>query len=273
MIPSSVRVAVLFLLIAAAARAETVAFPKTPPEVQKAIQAQLTNSTLGQIMRAEREGESLYVVSIARGGQFRDYTFSEDGVLLTMEVSWVDLPFAVKKTMTNIIGQNKIQSVDKTMDEPTTRYDIVWKSSDGATHSLSLLENGAIESVDIPFKEIPAAAQGAITREVGSGNIKDLFKAIDGNATFFEVLYTRDSVERNFTVGANGHVESRQTFLTELPAGAQTTLSRIVGKGKVVRIYQTFEKKQGFPFHVQALVDGKPYDFKVNGKGQFLGAE
>ena len=80
------------------------------------------------LARTERDGETLYVVSMGKGVQFRDYTFGEDGVLMHMEVSWMEAPHAVQKVIGDIVRQNKIESIDKTMDEPATRYDIVWKS-------------------------------------------------------------------------------------------------------------------------------------------------
>jgi hypothetical protein len=73
---------------------------------------------------------------------------------------------------------------------------------------------------------------------------------------------------------STGKLDTRQVFLEELSPAAKATVQRIIGKGKLVRIDQTFEKKKGvIPFEVEGVVDGKPYDFSVGPNGRFLGVD
>jgi hypothetical protein len=81
-------------------------------------------------------------------------------------------------------------------------------------------------------------------------------------------------VERDFSVAENGQMDSRQVLMTELPPAVQTTIDRVVGQGKVVRIDQIYEKRKGGPpFEVEAVVNGKSYAFLVGEKGAFLGKQ
>jgi hypothetical protein len=262
------------VLFVPAAGAEIQPLAQVPPAVQKGIQAQLANGTLGEIDREDEDGETTYTVEITKAGQARDYTLSESGALLRMEVFLRELPPVVQSSIQSYVGQGKVASIDKALDDEAVRYDVEWTTKDGANRSFSLLENGKLESTQIDFSEAPPAVQATITKEAGNGQVSEVVKSFEDNAVFYDVTVNRDSKDRDFTVAEGGKLESRQVFLNELPPPAQTSVQRTIGAGKLLRIDQVFDKKKGvFPFEIESLVDGKPYDFSIGPKGAFLGID
>lgn len=258
----------------AAPAAGPIPFAQAPLAVQKGIQTQLGNGTLGEIERDEEDGEVTYTVEITRSGQGRDYTFSEAGVLVGMEVFLEETPAPVQKTIQAIVGQGTIESIDKALDESEVRYDVDWNTKEGATRSGSVLESGKLESVQVNIEETPPAVQTALGAEVGKGQLKEVFKSFDDKAVYYDVTVNRDGRDREFTVAESGKLDSRQVFLLELPPVVQSSIQRTIGMGKLLRIDQAFEmKKGGFLYEVEGLVNGKPYDFSIGPKGAFLGVD
>jgi len=259
---------------ATTAGAEVLPLAQVPPAVQKGIAAQLANGTLGEINREEEDGETTYTVEITKAGQTRDYTLNESGTLVRMEVTLRETPPAVQTAIQNFVGQGKIQSIDKALDDEAVRYDVAWKNKDGADRTFSVQESGKLESVQVDLTETPPPVQAAIAKEAGNGQVKEVVKSFEDNAVFYDVTVNRDGKDRDFTVAEGGKLESRQVFLAELPPPAQSSVQRVIGAGKLLRIDQVFDKKKGvFPFEVESLVDGKPYDFSIGPKGAFLGID
>jgi uncharacterized membrane protein YkoI len=253
--------------------AETVALAQVPPAVQKGIQAQAANGTIGEIQRDEQNGEVTYTVEITKVGQARDYTLNESGALVSMEMFLRETPPPVQKAIQTLVVQGAIQSIDKALDEEGVRYDVDWTTKDGATHTFSVLENGKLESIQIALEEAPLAVRAAIKTEA-KGEIKEVIKSFEDNAVFYDATVNRNGKDRDFTVAESGKLESRQVFMEELPGPAQSSVQRTIGAGKLLRIDQVFDKKKGvFPFEVESLVDGKPYDFSIGPKGAFLGVD
>lgn len=262
------------LALPAVEPAAQVAFALLPPAVQKGIQAQLGSGKLGDIKRDEEHGEVSYVAEITKDGRSRDYTLDEDGALLSVEVSLPETPPAVQKTIQNQIAQGTLESIGRTTDDGGASYDVEWKAKDGAAHSFSVLESGKLQSVQVALPETPPAVQAAILKEAGDGQVQDISKTFDDGAVFYDVSVNRGGQDRDFSVAENGRLESRQVFLPELSPAAQGTVLQSIGNGKIRRIDQVFDKKKGvFPFEVEGLKDGKPFDFSVGPKGAFLGMD
>jgi len=178
----------------------------------------------------------------------------------------------VQKAIQALVGQGTVESIDKTLDGSEVLYDVDWKTKEGATRSCSLLENGKLASVQVNPEETPPAVQAAIATEVGKGQLQEVFKSMEDNAIYYDVTVNRDGKDREFTLTEAGKLDSRQVFLAELSPAVQSSIQRIIGQGRLLRIDQVFEmKKGGFPYEVESVVNGKPFDFTIGPKGAFLG--
>jgi len=257
-----------------AASAVPVPFPQLPPEVQKGIQAELKGGTVGEIEREEEDGKVAYTFEINRSGKSIDYTLNEAGAVVSVEVTLFETPPAVHKTIEAQIGQSAVESIDKTFEDGKVTYEVDWKSKDGAEHSFTVLEDGKLDSVQFILGETPPAIQAAITKEAAGAPVKEISKTFEDNVATYDVTVNRGGADRDFRVAENGTLESRQVLLTEVPPAAQKTIQQTIGNGKIVQIDQSFEKKMGvFPFEVEGVKDGKPFNFSVGPKGRFLGMD
>jgi len=258
----------------AADQPASLPFAQLPPAVQKGIQAQLGNGTLGEITRNEEDGVVTYTVEITKGGQTRDYSVDETGALVGLEMMVQETPPAVQRTILAQVGQGTVDSIEKTIDGSEVSYDVEWKSTDGAAHSFSVLESGALNSVGVTLEETPPAVQATVTREVGNAQLKEISKTVEDDGVYYDVTINRNGVDRDFSVAANGRLDSRQVFLSEIPPPAQATIQRTIGNGTLVRIDLMFEKiRNVFPFEVEGVVNGKTLYFNVGPKGAFLGVD
>jgi hypothetical protein len=259
-------------LFAADQPAAPLQFGQLPPAVQKAVQQQAASGKIGEITREEKNGSVTYVVEITKGAQTRDYTFDEGGTLVAMEMALQELPLEVQKTIQAQVVQGTIDSIDKSIDGTFVSYDVDWKSKDGKDHSFTVLESGKLDSVEMSLDETPPAVKATITRELGKDQLVSISKTFEDDGVFYEVTFVSLGVERDFSVKENGQMDSRQVLLTELPPSVLTTIDRVIGQGKVIRVDQIYEKRKGGPpFEVESIVNGKPYYFLVGQKGAFLG--
>ncbi|EDY19453.1 hypothetical protein CfE428DRAFT_3138 [Chthoniobacter flavus Ellin428] len=250
-----------------------VSLEETPPAVRAAIAKEIGGDKLKEVAKSFDDGVA-YDVTVNRNGRDRDFSLRENGQISRVEVSLAEIPPIVQKGIQHVIGTGSITSIDRTVEDDRTQYNIDWKASDGTAHAFSLLENGSMKSVRVALEETPPAVNAAIVPEVGSGKLKEIARSFDDNAVTYDVTFVRDGRERDFTVTEAGKLERRQLFLEELAAAAQGTIKRVTAKGMILRIDQMFnQKKGGFHMEVESLVDGKQYDFNVGQNGLFLGVE
>jgi uncharacterized membrane protein YkoI len=258
----------------AATTAAPVQFAQLPAPVQKGITTQLGGAKIGEIDREEEDGEVIYTVEATTGARTVDYTLDENGTLLSVEVALTETPLAVQKTIQSQIGQGAVESVDKSFEDGKVSYEVDFKTKEGAERSLTVLENGQLDSIEVDLTETPPAVQATVAKESAGGQVKSVEKTFDDKAVFYDVTINRGGVNRDIEVAENGKVESRQVFLTEVPPAVQNTIQQTLGPAKLRSIDHVLEKKKGgSTFEVEAVKDGKSFVFSVGPKGAFLGME
>ena len=257
----------------ASASAAGIPFAQLPPAIQRGVLAQVKNGKLGEIQRQDYAGKVGYTFEITRDGYSRDYTLDENGAPVSVEFFLQETPPSVQKTIQSVLGPGKLGVIEKTLEDGKARFQVEWTMKEGDNRSCTILESGKLESTQVGIKEPPPPVQAAIAREVGTGLLKGVYKSFEGNAVYYDVVVNRGGAEdHDFTVSDRGQLESRQYFLAELALGAQSTITRIIGTGKLLRIDEVFEKRKGgFPFEIESSVNGKPYNFSVGPNGKFLG--
>jgi uncharacterized membrane protein YkoI len=250
---------------------ERLVLEETPAIVRAAIVKELNGDKPKEIAKSYDDGVA-YNVTVNRSGRDRDFSIGEKGQLLRVEVSLAETPPPVQKGIVKFIGPGTIVSLDRTVEDDRTQYNINWKTTDGAAHSFSLLENGAMKSVSVALEEIPPPAKAVVVQEVGGAKLKEIARSFDDNAVAYDVTIIRDGLERDFTVTESGKLERRQLFATELAEAPQKTVQRVTNGGILLRIDQVFDpKNSSFRMEVESLIDGKRYDFSVGQNGLFFG--
>ncbi len=263
-----------------------------PPALQIAIQRVTTAEAIQRIDKVLDETPEYYSVGWkTRDGQAHAFDLWESGKLKSVQMTMAEVPEAVRKGIQRQAGNDEVKSVaksfeeadvqyipgtivslDRTVEDDRTQYNINWKTTDGAAHSFSLLENCAMKSVSVTLEEIPPSAKAVVVQEIDSAKLKEIARSFDDNAEAYDVTIIRDGLERDFTVTESGRLERRQLFATELAEAPQKTVQRVTNGGLILRIDQVFDpKNSSFHMEVESLIEGKRYDFNVGQNGLFFG--
>ncbi|HZL42496.1 MAG TPA: hypothetical protein VFD66_04375 [Verrucomicrobiae bacterium] len=264
------------LASAAFARDDSKVVPlsDTPVAVQKAIRAQAADGTLGEIDRVMDDGGTLYDVELtARDGSGRDFTVDENGKLVSIEVLLAETPAPVQKAAKILIGEGKLESVDKLLEDAEVTYDFEVITNGHEEKGFTLAADGTLLSAEVALNETPDAVRKAIQAQLGAGTLEHIEKNFDEDGISYDVdTTTKEGREKSFTVAADGSLASAQVTLEETTPAAQKTIKDQIGNGKILRIDKSFTKERGvLPYHIEGRKDGKPFDFSVGPRGKFLG--
>jgi uncharacterized membrane protein YkoI len=257
-------------------QSQTVNLSETPAAVQKTIHAQIGDGQLGEIDTETNGEEIVYDVELtAKDNQERDFTVDEDGTLLSVEVALAETPEQAQKNIKTLIGDGKLESIDKNLDDLDITYDIEAATKDGREKDFTIADDGILLSAEVELSETPDAVQKTIAAQLIGGKVESIDKNFDDDGISYDVeTTTKDGQEKSFTVAANGALSSIEVTLAETPRPVQRTIKNQIGDGKVLEIDRSFVEKRGvFPYEVQGLKDGKPFDFSVGPHGRFLGMD
>ncbi|HTB84458.1 MAG TPA: hypothetical protein VK742_12455 [Candidatus Sulfotelmatobacter sp.] len=256
-------------------QSKTVALSETPAAVQKTIQTQTSGGTLGDIDKVAGAITTYDVELTAKDGQERDFTVAEDGVLLSVEVALAETPPAVQTSIKTLMGGGGLESIDKNLDDSEITYDVELTATNGQEKYFNLADDGTLLSVQVTLNESPDAVQKTIATKLNGGKLEDIEKMFGDDRTNYDVTITMpDGQEKGYTVEADGGLTSVEVALEEAPPAAKKTILTRIGDGKILRIDRSFVKRAGvFPYEVEGLKDGKPFNFSVGPKGRFLGMD
>ena len=265
--------AILFATMAAAAT-KSVSLSQVPAVVKKAIESRSAGAKITDIERDDDGGVSFTVSYNAKGGQERDFTVSEDGTLLNVEVRLDETPVSVQRTIKIQVGEGTIENIEKSFEEDEITYDVDMKRKDGTERSFSVALDGKLQAMQVALEETPAAVRRTIEASLGNAKLEDIYHIFEKGETSYYVEVRRDGKLRDFSVGENGKLQSVQVFLSEIPAEVQSAINEKIGNGKLLRVDKSFEPSHGvLPYEIEARKDGRPFNFSVGPKGRFLGMD
>jgi len=268
---------ILFLVVHGGISAEDgkiVPLSSLPAAAQKTLQTQLVGGQVGEIEQTEANGDILFDVTIIKSSVERSVKVGGDGTLLSVEIDVAEAPPVVRAAIQKQIGRGKIDNINKSFDDGEVSYEVDYTTLEGVERSFTLAADGKVERLQVFLPEIPVVVRKAIEQNAANATLGDIFRTFTDGEIAYDVDITRDGKDRDFTVGADGKLESKEMFLEELPAAARKTVTEKIGNGKILRIDEAFEKRAGvFPFEVVGRKDGKPFNFSVGPKGRFLGMD
>ena len=117
-----------------------------------------------------------------------------------------DLPGAVQKTVKEQTKDAKLVGVTKEKEGGKTVYELETMAN-GKSRDLMIDGAGAIISVEaeVALESLPAAAQSAIQKKVGSGKITKVETVTKGSDLSYEAAYTSKSGKKaEYGVNADG---------------------------------------------------------------------
>jgi len=251
-----------------------VSLTNLPAVVQHTIQTQVGTNRLGDIEQEEEEGEITYTVTVTRKAQARTFSVDTEGFLLSAEIGLEETPVVVRKTIEKQLVQGELVSVEKMFEDGVEAYEVEMTTADRAKRSFTVATNGILARLQMQLAELPAAVQKTIEEHLAGGKLGELYRVFEDGELSYEANYVRRRRDRDFRVAPDGRLRSEQVFLTELLPAAQRTIEERIAGGKILRIDQVFELKQGvFPYEVSGRKEGKAFDFAVGTRGRFLGMD
>jgi uncharacterized membrane protein YkoI len=249
---------------------------KVPAAAMKTLQRMAGGMAPASVEREEIDGLVVYEGTFSPGTpNERTVTAAEDGTLIGTDVTLPETPAAMKKTVEAQLAGGTLDGIEKNTEDSTEiTYDVDFTTKAGKERSMSVGEDGTLLSIEVGLEETPPAVQGAIKGQTAEGKLGEIDKSLDGDAITYDVqTTTKEGKARNFTLNANGSLDSLEIGLAETSAGAQKTIRNRIGAGRIVRVAETFENQKLSGYEVDGVVAGKSISFKVGLKGKFQGME
>jgi hypothetical protein len=178
-----------------------------PATVKAAIDARLDRGRLAGIDKTFDDGETAYIATIvSKDGRQRDFTFSEDGTLASMEVTPGELPATVKATIDAHVGQGHVGGIDKTFENGGTGYAATIVSKDGQQRDLTVSDQGKVLSREVAINETPESVRQTVTKVLGTGKIVAIDQPVSesGKPAPFKIKGSKGGKPFNFLVSPTG---------------------------------------------------------------------
>ena len=184
-----------------------LAVAELPPSVQTAIQAQVGSGTLEGVAKLNDDGETTYQAGIApAGGVERDFTYAEDGTLLSEEASLDELAPAIQAAITTQVGQGKLEGIDKTYDDREVTYEATSVTPQGDERNFSIAADGTLLSREVSLEEVPASVKQTITQNVGQGKVVEIDQSFvaENPDQSYEIESQKNGKPFDFTISSTG---------------------------------------------------------------------
>jgi len=250
-----------------------VTLDEMPPKVKTAILQQAGKATLTEIDQTFDDDEVIFEVELKLDGKLRSFSVADDGVLLSAEIAFQELPPPVRKSVDALKGKGVVKSVEKDFDGPDTTYEIGIEEA-GRERALSFSADGVMESSEVALAETPAPVQKTIQEHLNGGTVQNIDRNIDGNIVTYDVKVIGPG-KADFSVAQSGALLSIRVSLAQVAPEARKTIQEKIGDGKILWIDQVFGagRNGGSPYEIQGRKNGKNFDFSVGPKGKFLGMD
>jgi len=247
---------------------KTISFTAMPEKFQLAVKAKINGGTVTRAEEAVDHGETNYVLLVKRAAGEREFTFAEDGDLISAQVLEAELPKAVRQILAADFKSFKPAKILRVTEDDEPIFEFAFGSN--STNNLYIEENGKWWSLEISEAETPAPVLAAIKKELGAGNHRSISKTKDSGEIFYEIeATTKDNRDVALEIMPNGTLQSRKEEipLSQVTAEALKTIRARVGEGKVLSVSKRTEDG-GVVFDVEAERDGKPVKFTVGPQGK-----
>lgn len=182
-----------------------VTLAETPDPVRKAVKAQATGWELESIDKNVDDAEISYDIEVTKDGREKGFTIGEDGSLWSVEMELSETPAPVQKTIRTETGGNRIESIEKTLEDDVT-YDIEVTNKNGREQGFAVAPDGRLLSRQVSLPEVPLPARKAIKEHLAGGTILRIDKSFapEKGVPAFEVEGRKDGKPFDFGVGPHG---------------------------------------------------------------------
>ncbi len=185
------------------------------------------------------------------------------GAEMTVKLS--DVPAKAQKAIQAHVGEGKLGTITRTSEGCETRFDVEMTKG-GRDRSFAVDEEGELIEVEVFMRDVPQPVQRAIHARIGRGPPESITKANDDGEISYDVEFTKDGKERDFTLDSKGEVLQERMFLDELPESVRNAIQKQAAGSKSGEIYKTTDEGEAY-FEVEFERNGKSRTVGFNPKG------
>jgi uncharacterized membrane protein YkoI len=260
-------IALAYSSVGAEAQGKTIPLASTPAKVQAAVKAQPGGGLATRVEESVEDGETNYVVLVKRGDAEREYTFEEDGRLISAQVLDADLPAAVRQILSAEFKSIKPSEIHRVTGSDETYFHFDFASS---TNSLYIEEGGKWWSLEIPESGLPAPVAATMKKELAGAERGSISRTKEGGKIYFEIeTTTKDNRDLRLEILPDGTLQGREEEipLSLVTAEAQKTIRNRVGDGRLISVSKR-TASGGFVYDVEMEREGKAVKFTVGQHGR-----
>ncbi len=183
-----------------------MALAETPSVVQTAIKAQLGANHLELVQKTLEEGQFVYEVEATRkDGSEASFAVSEEGKLVSLQVSLAEVPAAVRTVIQSRLGHAKLEGIYRTFEDGDISY-YIEETREGKLRGFSVATDGTLESVQFFLSETPATVQKTIRERLAGATLVRIDQTFEKRMGVFpfEVEGRKNGKPLNFSVGPHG---------------------------------------------------------------------
>ena len=180
---------------------------ETPEAVQKTVRAEVGSGKLLEIEKNTEEGKLVYDVKMDKDGRTRNFTVSDGGDLINMEVFLNEAPAVVQQTIQSQLRGGQLADIYRTTDEGDVVYEVEITKG-GKSRSLTVDSNGVLFSEEEPvaLSDTPAAVRNAIQTLLGQGGQADITRLKEEDEISYLVELKQGDKKQSLTLDASGKV-------------------------------------------------------------------
>jgi uncharacterized membrane protein YkoI len=158
------------------------------------------------------------------------------------------------------VGDGKLVAITRSSDGCEVRYDV--EMTKGGRHrGFAVNAEGDLLETQVYMRELPQALQRAIHAHIGRGAPQSITKANEDGELSYEVEFTREGKDRDFTLDSKGELVQERMFLEELPEAVRAAVNKEAASSKCGEIYTTVDEGE---IYYEA-------EFDMNGKTRTVG--
>jgi len=184
-----------------------VTLGETPAAVQKTIRAQADGWGLESVDKNLDDTEISYDVQVTKDGRNKTLSISEDGTLLSTEITLAEAPAPVQKTIQTQVSDGELKSVVGLFDDEGTNYDVDVTGKNGHDKGFTVASDGRLLSEQVTLDAVNPAARKTIKAQIGDGTILRIDKALvekQQGVLPYEVQGRKNGKPFDFSVGPRG---------------------------------------------------------------------
>ncbi len=235
----------------------------TPPTVQQQIKKLSQLYKLSGITRVFDGDELTFDVEFMKGKRELYYTLDATGAVLSTEetVKMDELPAVVQKAIRREVGNGKIHSIGKVIENGETTYDVEGKKYDEPLE-FTVDPAGDLISMKVRYDDLPMAVQVSIREKVADATIEGITKSTEDEEVFYDVEAKRAGHLIVFSFGDDGLLSSEDEELSfgELPAALQKQIRAETSNGRIESIWRSTDE-DGTAYEVELKQTGKTIRF------------